>query len=528
MPSAAIAGPTRGPGGYWWWALWVTVTLVAVFGRPLLPIDETRYAAVAWEMWRDQHWLYPTLEGDFYAQKPPMLFWLTLVGWSVAGVMDWVPRAIVAAMGLLAMVSTARLAQRLWPHESHTPRYVPIAYAMLLIWLLFLPAWYFDIPNALWCVVGFHGVLDVAQRRWGRGAVLLVSACVAGVFTKGPMVLLTVGVVALTAPWWGPRWTAWRAPSIVAAAVLVGAAMGLALLAYAGWLWAAGEQAGRAVWREILDAQLTGRLADEADHASPFWWYLPQLLWMLWPGWIVAASGWRRGSGASALSDDAGTRIVVCSGVLLLLVLSIASGKRAHYLMGWVPLGAAWLAHRLAEMETSGASPGWVGRLAAGIPVAALGAVLLFSGRWAPESWSFDHLRLIGVALIGWAVVMAWPARDRALWHRRLGVGCLALVTLHAFVPWAIGPSYQVQALAERVGAAIRANRPVAWTGGRFHGLLTFYGRLPRSPEVIDAADAAAWLARHPDGWVLLRTASPTPGTGCVPYRAVWVCIVQR
>ena len=99
-----------------WWLLWGVVLAVAVWGRQLLPIDETRYAAVAWEMWRDQHWLYPTLDGGFYAQKPPLLFWLTLAAWAVVGVADWVPRAIVALMGLATIAASARLAQRLWPH----------------------------------------------------------------------------------------------------------------------------------------------------------------------------------------------------------------------------------------------------------------------------------------------------------------------------------------------------------------------------------------------------------------------------
>jgi 4-amino-4-deoxy-L-arabinose transferase-like glycosyltransferase len=31
--------------------------------RPLLPVDETRYLSVAWEMWLGGNWLVPHLNG---------------------------------------------------------------------------------------------------------------------------------------------------------------------------------------------------------------------------------------------------------------------------------------------------------------------------------------------------------------------------------------------------------------------------------------------------------------------------------
>ena len=45
--------------------------------RPLMPVDETRYAAVAWEMWTRGDFIVPRLDGLPYDHKPPLLFWLT-------------------------------------------------------------------------------------------------------------------------------------------------------------------------------------------------------------------------------------------------------------------------------------------------------------------------------------------------------------------------------------------------------------------------------------------------------------------
>ena len=54
--------------------------------RPLLPIDETRYAAVAWEMWDRGSWLVPLRNGEAYHHKPPLLFWIMHAGWALFGV----------------------------------------------------------------------------------------------------------------------------------------------------------------------------------------------------------------------------------------------------------------------------------------------------------------------------------------------------------------------------------------------------------------------------------------------------------
>ena len=59
-----------------WTGLWIVMVATAIGFRPLLPVDETRYLAVAWEMWRDGNFLVPHLNGETYSHKPPLLFWL--------------------------------------------------------------------------------------------------------------------------------------------------------------------------------------------------------------------------------------------------------------------------------------------------------------------------------------------------------------------------------------------------------------------------------------------------------------------
>ena len=53
-------------------AVWLVILLTALLTRPLLPVDETRYASVAWEMWSRGDFLVPYLNGEPYSHKPPL------------------------------------------------------------------------------------------------------------------------------------------------------------------------------------------------------------------------------------------------------------------------------------------------------------------------------------------------------------------------------------------------------------------------------------------------------------------------
>ena len=94
-----------------WTGLWAVVMAAALFTRPLMPMDETRYLAVAWDMWMSGDFLVPRLNGETYSHKPPLLFWLINLGWGVFGVNEWSPRLVAPLFGLASLFLTQRLAR---------------------------------------------------------------------------------------------------------------------------------------------------------------------------------------------------------------------------------------------------------------------------------------------------------------------------------------------------------------------------------------------------------------------------------
>lgn len=186
------------------WALSLALLLVAsVLGRPDIPIDETRYVSVAWEAWLGGDWLVMHMNGQPYHHKPPLLFWLIGLGWSVFGVSDWWPRAISALSSLACVLLIGRIGSALWPERREVPASAGWLLLTSLYWLLFSTSVMFDILLAACTLAALVGVLDVWRNGGWRGWLWCGIALGLGVLAKGPFVLLFVIPVIFAGPWWG-------------------------------------------------------------------------------------------------------------------------------------------------------------------------------------------------------------------------------------------------------------------------------------------------------------------------------------
>src|SRR4029077_6205320 len=49
---------------------WMVFSVASIWLRPLWPVDETRYASVAWGVWLRGGFLVPYINGEAYRPKP--------------------------------------------------------------------------------------------------------------------------------------------------------------------------------------------------------------------------------------------------------------------------------------------------------------------------------------------------------------------------------------------------------------------------------------------------------------------------
>lgn len=486
-----------------WLALWCALLLPLAILFPPIPIDETRYLTAAWEMYNSGQWLVPTVNGAWYSDKSPLLFWLIAGGWEVLGVHTWVARveALVVALGML--LTLRRLAVRSGLHGKG---------ADTAMWLLagclgftaFSTAIMFDLLLALTVLGALHALLDLDDARWKRGIVSLGVMIGLGILAKGPVMLLHIVAVAVLAPLWSDTARAHKARWYLAllAGFLVGVAIALCWLLPAAWY------AGPSYWQPLVD-KVSGRIAKSFAHSRPWWWYLPLVPVLLLP-WLLALRA-PRAAWAGLWRGRFG-RFVWCWWVPPFVAFCVISGKQIHYLLPLLPawaLAGAWLLQRsgarlrpllfglLALLATMGmAALPWQAAKTFGYPaqpaIAALALIglIIAVGVWRPWGRDARSLALSATALVSAAML----------------AGALAYLPALDVRPEA---AFVKQALAEHVAIA-----HIEWN----NGLFGYTGRLHQPLPWIPHDQVQAWCRTHPGGILLTSDRSSEP-RGAEPFR---------
>ncbi|KAA0069807.1 glycosyltransferase family 39 protein [Rhodanobacter sp. T12-5] len=524
-----------------WLPLWTAVALLAIFSHGPMPLYSTRTLAVAWEMWSQNHWLVPHINGQPYSEKAPLLFWLIQSGWFVFGVNDIWPRVLEVLIGGAQLVLVSLLARRLFPSRPWMAKAAPWMLLALGCAFLFGLQIMYDGLLAMWTLAALLCLTPKMQRaepRW-----LLFGLCIGlGLLTKGPVMLLHV-----IFPWLlGPLWNDWARQHRArwygggTLSLLLGAAMLLA------WALPAGFSGGEAYRQRLFFTQTAGRVVDKLsegkdlqNHAEPFWFYLLWLLPLLFPfsGWPrvwVAIAGLRR-------PLDPGLRFALCWLIPSFIVFSLISGKQPYYLFpeaGGIVLlmsGAiAVLRERrpaLAENPWFGTWPLGVGGIVFGLLLFALPTLVAgnhLHGEWADSAAPYSRYFGGVFLLLGGLLLLRGRGELRRLAFAGL-IGALALNTLFTLTLW---PRYDLRPSTRLLGAVERADRSIGYLGsydGQFH----FEGRLTHPVSELFGDQAVQDFARaHPDGVIVVHPekldANDLRYALLVqPFRSSWLVIWQ-
>ena len=489
-------------GDWRWPALWFVLLLPLAILFPPIPIDETRYLTAAWEMFNSGQWLVPTINGAWYSDKSPLLFWLIAAGWKAFGVHTWVARieALIIALSMLHMVR--RLAARLG-FEARGADAAMWLLAGCAGFVLFATAIMFDLLLALTVLGALHALLDLDARRYARGIASLGLWIGFGMLAKGPVVLLHIAGVALLAPLWSESARAARTRWYFS--FLAGVLIGIAIIAC--WLIPAALYAGPSYWQPLI-GKVTGRLHESFAHRRPFWWYLPLIPVLLLP-WVFALRAplraWR------ILPRGRAGTFLLCWWLPPLIAFCAISGKQIHYL---APLLPAWALSGASVLQDKVRLRGGLYALFALLVAVGLG---LLPG-WAARAYGYPLQRpLMLFALVALAISAGlWRAWARDVRSLALAATALASVSLLSGA-LALQPALDVRPEAAFVSSALRAHVPIAHVEWH-NGLFGYTGRLQRPLPVIARARVLAWCRAHPDGWLLASDRGAEPA-GVAPAR---------
>lgn len=499
---------SRGSAPFWLlgWALLVLAMLLIL---PPVPIDQTRYLSVAWEMWQNHNIWVPHVNGHSYDGKPPLLFWLIDLGWLVFGVSSWWARLVAPLFGLAGLFLTATLARRIWD-DRQIAALAPILLLGTLYWALFASFTMMDLVLTTFVLLALLGLVRVWRGGGPRNFWLTGVALGLGVLTKGPVVFLPVASVVLLAPWWmgdsrpaGLEWKHWFRGALLAT--------GIALVVVLLWLVPMAISAGWSYFWDMTWGQTAGYLGSGPvalnGHHRPWWWYLPLLPIMLFP-WVIMPSAWRAAVSRGSLADP-GVRLCLAWALPVFTILSLISGKQPHYLLPLFPALALLLARgltvsgRTLRLTVPGAVYVGLGLFWLVFPL--LASHYGHKVPWMAHSSTLLALAIGSLLLLLGVLMITWRKRFEAAAGIRILAtsNWLMLVLVVGAIMGASWPAYDLRPASAFLHKAVDDGAALAIMDTNYQGQFNFLARLKTPVTELDSKTLQPWAEQHPQGYVI-------------------------
>lgn len=484
----------------------LTPALIGAGARDFWRPDEPDYALHAREMLRRGDFSVPYQNGQPFAEKPVLLYWLILAttpftGGDVTPFGARVPSLLGAGMLLFAAAGAAR-----WMGED---RDGPLALMLLATTPLFFWQAHVVQMDAL-----FSGLLALAllvqireasaeqpsRLRALGGHVALGLA----VLTKGPLAIAVCVLVALVAA------GALRSPKPLRAAFPLQGAAVVTLLALPWYAFVIGRL-GWPFASELIVRHNLERFAAAWDHVHPLWYYVSEKVWSDFFPWtlpLLAAAVIAARRGSFRPIDRRGLSLLVFGASILLL--SLSRSKQGKYLLFAYPFAAASLAAILGDARAATKTGANLRGLRISLGIVACLCLLGGLALPAVAVWRFpEHARvspLVALPLaLGGGLALVFVARRLAPMSAVLSLVAglwLGQIAVAATVLPAIDLAKTARPLYERLRARIGEGEPLAYASSRFRG----YPLLVLDRPLEHLADSRAlrdWLAENPQGWVI-------------------------
>jgi 4-amino-4-deoxy-L-arabinose transferase-like glycosyltransferase len=293
----------------------------------LLGPDEPRYASIGREMALSGDWITPRLWGEAWFEKPPLLYWMTALGFKAGLNDDLAPRLPVALLSAAFILLFFHQVRREFGERAAL--YSAGILATSGGWLAYSHVAVMDIPLATTFSAAVLLSLRWVRSGGRRGLVLAGILLGFAMLAKGLVPLVLIAPLLWVA---GRRW-----PNLF---LLAAAAIAVAL----PWYLLCYLQNGDVFINEFIWKHHISRFASpDLQHVQPWWYYIPVLLGLMFPWTATIAL-------LPHHADDARRKLLLLTVVFGFVFFSAATNKLPGYLLPLLPLVAALAGVRLAEI----------------------------------------------------------------------------------------------------------------------------------------------------------------------------------
>ncbi len=440
--------------------LFLGVYIAPLGVRPLVIPDETRYAEIPREMLATGDWTVPHLDGLRYFEKPVLGYWLNAVSIKLFGENAFAVRFPSAmAVGVSALMLFWLIRKTTGDAASGL-----LAAALLLTFIAVFGIGTFAVLDSVFSmfITVCMGFVFLAYRQEQAGRKALYFA-LSGVFCG--LAFLTKGFIAFAIPcvivvpfflWMrdvkGLLKSIWR-PILVA--ILIALPWSIAIHRREPDFW------HYFFWEEHI-RRFTSH---EAQHAQPFWFYIPVLAGGALP-WTGAIPPVWAGLKKTQLKEPL-VRFAMCWCVFPFLFFSASRGKLTTYILPCYPPLAILMTLGLLQFLTEEKTPAFIKKARGSAWLALLlGAALLVSQTVIPatkiyrpaESWKWI---LLVIGFMFYAACLLIAAKQKCL-YRHLAYCCIGPAVIMTSISLTLPDRIRVDKMPERL---IEANANQIQTG---------------------------------------------------------------
>ena len=479
------------------------LAVVSLLTRGLIPVDETRYTTVAWEMWLRGDYLVPYLNGEPYSHKPPLLFWLIQIGWKLFGVNEWWPRLIPFFFSFGALLLVQQLGRKLWP-DTDAWMMAPFIALGFTIWAFFSTAVMFDMMLAFFVLLAITGIYNIFSGGSNRWWLLLGAAWGLGMLSKGPVIFVHTLPLMIFARYWMPAEVTVSWKQVVTGLVI---ALVIAAGLIFAWVIPATISGGEEYAQSLLFGQNVQRALKAPNDALPWWYYIAFMPFILFP-WAYWGGSWKalfKRSPGNTNKADIGRRFSLAWALPVLLLFTIISGKKVHYLLPILPALGLYLSSLLAQRKEQGSCSEMLPLTLIYFILALLVAGLPFIYGPSDKPYWIQHVSifaLIPFAALAFAgqyfVKGGQLNRVRIISLQTVFLLVIAHITL--FIPASAG--YDLKPIATELALLQDHEHSIAHNG-KYRGEYHFLGRLTEPFDVVYDHTEQEWMKAYPEGYVI-------------------------
>jgi 4-amino-4-deoxy-L-arabinose transferase-like glycosyltransferase len=446
---------------------------------------EPIYGEVIRVMFEKNNWLVPMLNGQLYADKPILYFWLALgVSKLAGGVSEWTARVPTALGGVGLVLVTYQFGKTFFDRRTGFLAGLVLATTSRVFWeSRFLRL---DTVLSFFLWLGFFCFLKASVGTADKRFFLLGYFCFAlATLTKGPIGLLLPGLAILIWVAIAGRWRDIKAMRLITGSILVVAVLAPWLI----WLHLRAEDQWIKDFIWIHNVQ--NYALKPIGHVRPFYYYfynLPAdfLPWTaLLPGALIFYYPWR------ARLREPVNLALLCWFATIFLFFTVSKSKIAYYLLPLLPSLALLIASYLNALLSGQATAGIHWMCTAGLAYL-LSVSLLIGGIALPVvivkvdptlfGWMLPITLLLIAGSTSMVVFLRWKIAHWVLWSFMILFVAVSVVSSIGVLP-SLDRYKSPRPIGEFVLSHVPASTPVYV----FHSTMSdfnYYARREKIPVI--------------------------------------------